>query len=426
MTYIDSYYNDTRIEIAPFSALAEHIEADVCIVGAGLAGLTAARELAVAGRSVCVLEAEEVGWGASGRNGGFVSDGFAEGMPALEKKLGKDHAKQLFRVSQEGTQYVKDRMAGFATPQVPMGQNWMAVVRHDVGDAMLRHAAQMNAEYGAQYEARSTAEVRTLLRSDTYYQGLEDGSAIHIHPLNYVLGLADDARAQGAQIFTHSPAVDLQKMQAGFELTTKQGMRVHCAQVILCGSAYLHNLYPRIEGAVLPVATYVVTSKPMENLLAEAILYRGAISDTRRAGDYYRLVDEGKRLLWGGRITTQKSEPKKLANMLKNDITRIYPQLDTLEIDYAWSGLMGYCVHKMPLLRELEPGIWTATATGGHGLNTTATIGKLVAEAVAGHSDRYKLFAPFKARWGGGMLGRAATQIAYWGMQLQDWREERA
>lgn len=117
----------------------------------------------------------------------------------------------------------------------------------------------------------------------------------------------------------------------------------------------------------MPVATYVVTSAKRPDLLNDAITYRGCISDNRRAGDYYRLVDDGQRLLWGGRITTQRSEPKALAALLKQDIAKIYPQLTELETDYAWSGLMGYCVHKMPVLRELEPGLWTATATGGHG-----------------------------------------------------------
>ena len=187
----------------------------------------------------------------------------------------------------------------------------------------------------------------------------------------------------------------------------------------------MHDLYPRLERAVLPVATYVVTSESMPDRLAEAIRYPGCIGDTRRAGDYYRLVDGGTRLLWGGRITTRRSEPSQLANMLKRDILAIYPQLGDFEIERAWSGLMGYCVHKMPILAQMEEGLWAATATGGHGLNSTATIGLLAAEAMAGSSDRYKLFAPFKAQWGGGPLGRVGTQLAYWWLQGLDWLEEK-
>lgn len=426
MPHIDSYYAATMAEDTAFAELNKTVEVDVCVVGGGLAGLTAARELLKHGKSVALLEGNKVGFGASGRNGGFVSDGYAEGILNLEKKLGVAHAKALFDISREGTQYVRGNIEGFAARGQDPQYHWLNVVRHDVGDALENSVERMATVYGAAYQHWSTNQVRAQLKSNRYFQGLEDRSAFHIHPLNYCVSLANDIVARGGSIFENTEARTLHKHQGHFVVEAPRGS-VKAGKVILCGSAYMHDLFPKIEMAVLPVATYVVTSKPMKEELKDAITFRGCISDNRRAGDYYRLIEGGDRLLWGGRITTQRSEPKALSNLLKRDIEAIYPQLSGLQIDKAWSGLMGYCTHKMPVLRELEPGIWTATATGGHGLNTTAALGIVVAEAVAGASDRYKRFAPFKARWGGGPVGQAATQLAYWGMQLQDaWDERRA
>jgi len=424
MFHIDSYYASTLAAKTSFSALNEDIEVDVCVVGGGLAGLTTARELLNHGKSVALLEGNKVGWGASGRNGGFVSDGYAEGILNLERKLGVTHAKALFDISREGTQYVWQNIEGFAATGQDPQYNWLNVVRHDVGNKLQKSVEKLVTTYGANYKYLSTEEVRSHLKSSSYFQGLEDQSAFHIHPLNYCVSLAADLHARGGMIFEETQARALHKHEGHFNIETSCGT-IKAGQVVLCGSAYMHNLYPKIEGAVLPVATYVVTTKRMKEKLKQAIAFRGCISDNRRAGDYYRLIEGGDRLLWGGRITTQKSEPKQLATLLKRDIEAIYPQLQGLEVDKAWSGLMGYCTHKMPVLAQLEPGIWAATSTGGHGLNTTAALGIVVAEAVAGVSDRYKLFAPFKAQWTGGPVGRVATQLAYWGMQMQDKWDER-
>ena len=421
--YIDSYYRHSMVNVSGFSHLEGTQRADVCVVGGGLAGLTAARELAKVGKSVVLLEGQRIGWGASGRNGGFVSNGYAEGTLALEAKLGLEHAKALFDVSKEGTDYVRQTIMDLDAPGVHVETGWLRVLRHQ-GDGRLKQSIdRLNEHYGTSYSHWSADRVREVLVSDRYFEGMDDPDAFHIQPLNYALALATDAHEAGVTIYETSPARDLERAKDGWIVKSENG-EVHVGQVLLCGSAYLHNLYPKLERAVLPVSTYVVTSEAMPDRLSDAIRYKGCIGDTRRAGDYYRLVENGSRLLWGGRITTRRSEPKALARMLKRDIVRIYPQLGDFDIAFAWAGLMGYCVHKMPVLREMEPGLWAATATGGHGLNSTATIGILAAEGMAGVSDRYRLFEPFPAQWGGGPIGRIGTQFAYWGLQFQDWMEE--
>ena len=422
--YIDSYYRRTKVPTADFPALDKTIEADVLVVGGGFAGLTAARELLKARQSVVLLESHKVGWGASGRNGGFVSDGYALGILELEKKLGYDHAKQLFDLSKMGTNYVRHAISDLAAEAVEPMDGWLRVLRYSDEERLRRSVLHLGEAYDAHYGFVPTERVREALVSERYYQGIVDPDAFHIQPLNYALALAEDIRRSGGQIFEASEARALSRERGHWEISSQTGHKVRAGTVLLCGSAYLQDLYPKLERAVLPVATYVITSEPMASKLSNAIRYNGCIGDTRRAGDYYRLVDDGSRLLWGGRITTSRSEPKALADMLKRDILSIYPQLGDFRIDHAWSGLMGYCVHKMPVVRQLEPGLWTATASGGHGLNTTATLGVVVAEAIAGQSDRYRLFEPFGVRWGGGPIGRLGTQLSYWGLQMMDWWDE--
>ncbi|WP_319532150.1 FAD-binding oxidoreductase [uncultured Cohaesibacter sp.] len=423
--YIDSYYRDSKVDLAPFPQVPEEVDCDVVVIGGGLAGLTATRELLKLGKTVVLLEENRIGWGASGRNGGFVSDGYAEGLAGLEARLGFDKALSLFKLSQEGTNYVRSTIRELNAPGVDIEEGWLRVLRHSDAAGLEARIDRLNIRYRTHYSFWSAEKVREVLATRRYFQGMDDPRAFHIQPLNYALALARDIKERGGQIYEGSKARQLSKDAGHWRVDVESGAKVRAGTVLLCGSAYMQDLYPRLERAVLPVTTYVITSGPMVNRLAQAIRYRGCIGDTRRAGDYYRVVDGGKRLLWGGRITTRRSEPRQLAQMLKRDILSIYPQLGDFTVSHAWAGLMGYCVHKMPILRELEPGIWAATATGGHGLNATASIGIAAAEGISGLSDRYRMFEPFKARWGGGPVGRFGTQFAYWGLQAMDWWEER-
>ena len=421
--HVNSYYAATMSGKLTRAPLASRETAEVCVVGAGFAGLSTALELARRGVSVVVLEANRVGWGASGRNGGFVTAGFALGLEALSAEVGLDSARELYRLSRDGVNLVSGNIEALMLDTAERRSGFVAVMRTDAGQAVREQRDALERDFGHVTEFWPTEQVRTHLKTRTYFQGLYDAEALHIHPLNYAIGLAAACEAAGVSIFEGCPAVGIEPDGAGYRVMALDGS-VTARHVVLTHSAYGQGLSRTLDAAVLPVATYVVTTKPDPGLLAGAITTDAAIADTRRAGDYYRVLPDG-RLMWGGRITTQRSEPARLAAMLKRDIVAIYPQLAPIEIDHAWSGLMAYAVHKMPIIGSLGEGLWMASAFGGHGLNTTAMAGHLIAGAIAEGDDRYRLFERFGPTWAGGVAGRAATQIAYWSYQARDWLEER-
>ncbi len=205
----------------------------------------------------------------------------------------------------------------------------------------------------------------------------------------------------------------------------RAGTSVTASDVVIATGGYTSPLVPALHKSFLPIATYVMLTQANPELISTAVKTTSAILDDRRASDYYRVVDDGRRLLWGGRITTRTAEPRSLACLLHKSMSATYPQLNELQVDYAWSGLMSYARHQMPQIGRLANGMWHCTAFGGHGMNTTAIGGRVIAVGITGHSDRYQRFAPFGLAPTFGALGRAAVQGAYWRCQLADWWRER-
>ena len=427
--HIESYYaSDVNIG-AGYPQLRGEKSVETCIVGGGLAGITCARELARNGHDVLLLEKAKIGWAASGRNGGFVSEGFAEGMDNIRRRVGHHRARALFSQSQQGVTYVRDAIAELEIPNLIQGQGGLSLVRHGDGSDLINQAAQYEEHYGVFRQLVAGDALQDLVVSPTYRAGLLNDQAFHIQPLAYANALAADAVNKGAALHEQSHVTSLHRASGGWSVETTGG-KVSAQHVVLATSAYGGPFTP-LNRALVPVATYVVASRPIGNQLDQAIRFTGTISDSRRAGDYYRIIGKGevRRLIWGGRITTRRSEPRQLAHLLKADILAIYPQLTGLEVEYAWSGLMAYARHKMPIIGEFwpieAPGLWACTAFGGHGLNTTAMGGNLVADAISNGNDSWRMFESYGPEWTGGPIGRAAAQLVYWRMQMVDFLEER-
>jgi gamma-glutamylputrescine oxidase len=398
--------------------------ARVCIVGGGLAGLSTALGLAERGvRDVVVLEAKQVGFGASGRNGGFVFGGYSLDCADLLKILGASRARELYSLTTDAVDLMRQRIQRYpiacdATDAGVILANWFdAPARLDAQRTLMRDA------FGVDWEPLSQPELAARLKTDRYHGGLFERNAFHFHPLKYVLGIAEAAAAAGVQIFEHSPVVKLQKQRNSFVVEAAQGA-LAAQHVVLAGGGYARNVYRRVERAVLPIATYVMATEPLGARLQDAIACHSAVYDTRFAFDYYRPLPD-TRILWGGRISILEREADAIARLLRRDLLKVYPQLRDVRIDHAWGGLMSYARHKMPQIGQSPDGVWYAVGFGGHGMAPTTLSGELLAAAIAGERPVPAAFATFGLTHTFGALGLAAAQLTYTAMQTRDAIAER-
>ncbi|WP_395019146.1 NAD(P)/FAD-dependent oxidoreductase [Dongia sp.] len=423
-SYIDTYYRRSMADHPAYPTLSASHQVDVCVVGGGLAGLSTATECLQRGLKVALLERHRIAWGASGRNGGFVTAGYATGHAQIARRTGEAGAKALHDLSVEGVRIVRENIDRLDLARVNPTPGILRAIRYDDAAGLQAEVAEAKRKFGATLHYLSRESVQEKLKSKAYFQGLYSPDAFHFHPLNYALGLGAAVAQKGGLIFEQSPATAIARKAGGFTVTAAGG-KIEAGHVVLCSGGYTDRLSPALHRAYLPIATYMLLTEPIADI-ARAINTPAAVADDRRAGDYYRVVD-GNRILWGGCITTRTADPANLAEIMRRRIVDTYPQLRDLKVAAAWSGLMSYARHLMPQIGRTPEGLWHATGFGGHGMNTTTIAGRVVAEAIAGESDRIKLYAPFGLDWNGGPFGRIAVQATYWYLQAMDaWREKGA
>lgn len=423
-SYTPTWYTATMVPASARPPLTYDLDVDVCVIGAGLAGLTTAREIARRGWSVAVLESGRVAGSASGRNDGFVLPGFAGSMDRLVSRVGLDHAKALWALSEMGLKYIRTTIAEARMPGVAPIAGWLRVSKTDNDEEILDDAQLYAGEFGTDVELWPTERVRDVLRTDHYFHALHLPRAFHIHPLNYALGLAELAEAEGARIFEDTPALQIDVEGVRKRVVTPTG-RVRAPHIVLACSVHLGSLAPRMAATLVPIWSYTITTAPLGPRLAQAITYRGGVTDTELANNHYRVVGND-RLLWSGHTTTWEADPKRYAHRLKADMLALYPQLGEVEVEHVWSGVLGNALHRMPQIGEVSGGLWLASAFGGHGLNTTAMAGNILAQAIVEGDDTWRLFAPFELVWAGGGLGRAAMQVFYWWFDTRERMAARA
>jgi gamma-glutamylputrescine oxidase len=413
--------------------LREDIAADVCVIGAGYAGLSAALELATRGYSVALLEARQIGWGASGRNGGQALVGFGSTAEhAIEAQLSPTDARRVWDISLEGMQLLRERIATHAIECdfVP-GYLSLAVNARKAKalDAWVRHVARF---YDYEMHLISAAEIGDWIASKRFRAGAFDPYSGHLHPLKYCLGLAAAARAAGVKIFENSPATGLDRGERPIAKTASG--TVSCRFVVLAGNVYLdqyaeggrsgQTIAPELASRIMPVGTYLIATESMPRERADALIrQRAAVSDTNHVLDYFRTTAD-HRLLFGAGESYSAATPRNLAAKIRQRMLAVFPQLADLSVPYVWGGFVDITMNRAPDFGRLGNNIYYLQGFSGHGVVMAGMAGKLVAETIAGQAERFDLLArirhhPFP---GGALLRTPALVLGMFYYRLRDLR----
>jgi gamma-glutamylputrescine oxidase len=410
--YVDSYYARTLAEKAEYPRVAGEIETETVVIGGGLAGCATALDLAERGRKVVLVEAQRIGWGASGRNGGFVSTGVPNGIPALVKRIGLAGAQEIYKEARRGHALLRERIARYKIECGPIQDGALRCNMAATSESLEAFCAMMARDFATEYEYWPETRVREALATTRYGDAFFNPLTYCVHPLNLNRGLARAAVANGAAVFEGSPVVTLETRGDRKKVRTTAGTIRADRVVIACGG-YIDGLHRAVSAATVPIATFVMVTEPLGERLRQAIRVPYAISDIKIATNYYRPLAD-TRLLWGGRVLAWEPGAAHLARVLKKDMASFYPALSRARVEIAWGGLMPFTRHKLPVIGEIEPGVWYATGFGGLGLALTTTAGSLIAAAIAEGDERWRLFARFGLPFAGGKLGRIPAQLVYW------------
>lgn len=389
--HTSSYYAATANVATNFASLEGEHRCDVVVVGGGFTGVSAMLHLAERGYDVALLEANRIGWGASGRNGGQLIDGFVE-EDRIEKRLGAEAAKIAYEMGLECRNIVVERVAKYSIDcDLKFGYIDLALRDNDVRDFEETYDAKVKAAYPHELRLVPQQDMREYIGSDRYVGGLVNMGNGHLHPLNLCIGEALAAIELGASVFEHSPVTSIHNGDTP-RAETAHGV-VHAKKILLAGNAYLGNAEPSLSGTVIPAGSYVIATEQLADELAKELLPLDmACCDQRAALDYYRLSAD-KRLLFGGMCNYSGRAPKSIAAALRPKMLKVFPRLADAHVDFEWGGNIAISINRVPQLGRIRNNTYYAQGYSGHGVAPTHLAGKILADIVAGDSEQFDVFS---------------------------------
>ncbi len=369
---------------------------DVAVIGAGYTGLSAARALARHGASVVVLERHEVGWGASGRNGGFVLPGYKPDAATLARRLGLDEARRLFRLSLEAVDSLERlvRDETIACDYVRCGTITLAAKPGHLRD-LEADARFLGKSVGYETAVLGARDLAGEIDTARYHGGLLDANAGSLHPGRYVRGLARAAEKAGATIAEHSPVLAVKHESRTVLVTTEWG-RIRARDVLVATNGYTGSAFPELRRRVVPVGSYIIATAPLEPELAARLMPRGRVfSDTKNLLYYFRLSPD-RRLVFGGRAAFTPTPVAKAAEILRRGLTSVFPDLTGTRIEYAWGGQVAFARDLMPHAGRLGD-LHYSLAYAGHGVAMATWLGTRMGDALAGTGPMPAICTDFPA-----------------------------
>jgi gamma-glutamylputrescine oxidase len=395
-------------------------KADVCVVGAGYTGLTAALRLAEKGFRVIVLDAHRAGFGASGRNGGQVGSGYNQSQPWLAKRLGDGPARALWDLAEAAKTDLRSLLAAHA-PEA----NYLPGVVHGAYSASEVRALHQGADFLAQSYGYGEIEnldadaIRGIVKTDAYVGGLIDRGAGHIHPLRYALGLARAAEAAGATIFERSEVHTISHQQPA-KIQTGKG-HVMADHVIIAGNGYLPHIEGKIAARVMPINSFICATEPLGDRADQVLSQDVAVADSKFVVNYFRL-SEDKRLLFGGRESYGIGFPADISTALVARMCSLFPQLQGVGISHVWGGTLGITMSRLPSVQRVAPHILSGAGFSGHGVALSGFTGRVMAEAIAGQAEKFDLMAslPVPSFPGGAMFRAPLLTLAMTWYAMRD------
>jgi gamma-glutamylputrescine oxidase len=418
---VESWYTHSANRHTNHPTLDEDLRVDVCVLGAGITGLSTAIHLAERGYKVVVLESRCVGWGASGRSGGQMIFGYACEQSRLVKLVGREDARLLWDCSLEGMDLLRRLVARFNI-DCDLVQGHIHAALKPRQTAALR-AWQADLEDNYRYRSLTfldRQQVRTRIASERYIAGLHDSNSGHIHPLNYTLGLADAAASLGVRIFENTEVVGVSPGTPATAITRQA--RVTADFLVLAGNAYLSKLLPGVESRVMPVGTYIGASEVLGPERCRALIAdNAAVADTNFVLDYFRCSAD-HRLLFGGRVSYSTLPPRRLGEAMRKRMVAVFPQLHDVTMEYAWGGFVAITANRAPHFGRLRENLYFAHGFSGHGITAAGLAGKLMADAIRGMAEKFDVFCriPHTAFPGGRALRTPALVLAMNWLRLRD------